>query len=189
MAEEKKRAVVETALLMLLFFAYAGDMPPMVNEAHYMVKAKNYWQPEFCQHDLLVASAKAHTTFYALFGWPTLIMSLPAATWLGRCVAWTMLALGLQRLCAVVNPKRFSCLIVAVVWIAGIEYCDLAGEWVVGGVEAKVPAYGLVLLGLSEALEAAFLCLFASFEKKLAPSDWYLGSALCDAAAAELAEA
>lgn len=145
----KQAAIVETILLVLLFFAYAGDAPPMVNEAHYLVKAKNFWQPEFCQNDLLASSAKAHTTFYFLFGWPAKFLSLAATAWIGRFVGWTILAFGLQRLCWNVHPRPYYSLVVAVVWIAGIEYGNLAGEWVVGGIEAKVPAYGLVLLGLS----------------------------------------
>jgi hypothetical protein len=61
-----------------------------------------------------------------------------------------MLAFGLQRLCAAVFDRRFASVGVALIWIAGIEYGNLAGEWVVGGIEAKVPAYGLVLWALGE---------------------------------------
>ena len=146
----KSAALVETVLLVGIFFAYAGEAPPDVNEAHYLIKAKNYWQPEWCQHDLLAASAKAHTTFYLTFGWLTMFLSLATTAWIGRLVGWTMLAVGLQRLSWTVLPRPYFSVVVAVVWIAGIEYCDLAGEWVVGGIEAKVPAYGLVLLGLSQ---------------------------------------
>lgn len=139
----------ETFLLVLLFFVYAGDLPPMVNEAHYLVKAKNFWQPDWCANDLFAASSKAHTTFYVLFGWTTNYFSFPVAAWIGRVVGWVILAIGLQRLCWVLFGKPLACLAVAVLWIAGIEYGNLAGEWVVGGIEAKVPAYGFVLLGLS----------------------------------------
>ncbi len=34
-----------------------------------------------------------------------------------------------------------------------IEHGNLAGEWVIGGIEAKVPAYGFVLLALSSLVE------------------------------------
>lgn len=143
-------AAVEVVLLMVLFFVYAGDPPPAINEAHYLVKAKNFWQPEWCARDLFVASAKAHTTFYVLFGWPTQFVSLTATAWAGRIVGWLMLAVGLQRLSWKLLPRRGAVLGVATVWLAGIEYGNLAGEWVVGGIEAKVPAYGLVLLALAE---------------------------------------
>jgi hypothetical protein len=140
----------EMLLLVTLFFVYAGDLPPMVNEAHYLVKAKNFWQPDWCQADLFAASGKEHTTFYVLFCWPTQFVSLEATAWIGRVVGWCMLAFGLLRLTRTLIPQRYAALGVAVAWIAGVEYGNLAGEWVVGGIEAKVPAYGLVLLGLAE---------------------------------------
>ena len=142
--------LVEVGLLVMLFFVYAGDPPPMVNESHYLVKAKNYWQPDWCASDMLASSAKAHVTFYAVFGWLTQLFSLSTTAWIGRFVGWTMLAFGLQQLCRSLFQRPYASLAVATVWIAGIEYGNLAGEWVVGGIEAKVPAYGFVLLGLSE---------------------------------------
>lgn len=145
--------VAELALLMSIFFIYAGDLPPMVNEAHYLVKAKNFWQPEWCAGDLFASSGKAHTTFYVLFGWPTLLASLQTTAWIGRLVGWLMLAIGLQRLSYKLLAVRFASLGVATIWIAGVEYGNLAGEWVVGGIEAKVPAYGLVLLALAEMVD------------------------------------
>ena len=140
-------------MLVSLIFIYAGDIPPMVNEAHYLVKAKNYWQPEWCSGDLFAASGKAHTTFYFLFGWPTLFVSLDTTAWIGRFVGWGMLAVGLQRLCFRLLGKRLASIGVLIVWIAGVEYGNLAGEWIVGGIEAKVPAFGLVLLGLAEMVD------------------------------------
>ena len=146
-------AVVEIVLLVALFFVYAGDMPPMVNEAHYLVKAKNFWDPSWCANDLFASSGKAHTTFYALFGWPTRFCSLETTAWAGRLVGWLMLAIGLQRLCSRLGLVPLASLPVAALWIVGIEYGNLAGEWVVGGIEAKVPAYGLVLVALAELVD------------------------------------
>lgn len=153
LASQGWRWGVEILLLLALFFVYAGDSAPMVNEAHYLVKAKNYWNPEWCKQDMFVASAKAHTTFYVLFGWPTKYVTLAQTAWLGRLVGWLLLAFGLQRLSWVVFRRSFFSLAIAVLWIAGIEYGNLAGEWVVGGIEAKVPAYGLILLALSNLVQ------------------------------------
>lgn len=144
---------LEVALLVGLFFAYAGDPAPMVNEAHYLVKAKNFWDPEWCNQDLFVASGKVHTTFYTLFGWPTQFVSLATTAWVGRLLGWALLAFGLQRLTWALLGRRFLSLAVAVIWIAGIEYGNLAGEWVLGGIEAKVPAYGLMLWGLAQLVQ------------------------------------
>ena len=139
------RWVLEVLLLVTLFFIYAGDSAPMVNEAHYLVKAKNYWDPGWCSQDIFVASDKVHTTFYFLFGWPTKFCSLTQTAWLGRLAGWVLLAVGLQRLSWGLFRKSFVSLAIAVLWISGVEYGNLAGEWVIGGIEAKVPAYGLIL--------------------------------------------
>ncbi len=152
-AISRGQAFAEVILLVLLFFAYAGDLPPMVNEAHYLVKAKNFWDPQWCENDLFASSGKAHTSFYVLFGWPTRWVSLEATAWFGRVVGWSMLAWGLQRLCWNLFHRRYASLAVATLWIAGVEYGNLAGEWVVGGIEAKVPAYGMILLALAAMVE------------------------------------
>lgn len=139
----------EFVLLVAVFFVYAGDPAPMVNEAHYLVKAKNFWNPDWCSGDLFAASAKAHTTYYLMLGWLTQLLSLEATAWIGRVAGWCVLAWGLQRLTHKLTEMPLAVLGVAVIWIAGIEYGNLAGEWVVGGTEAKVFAYGLVLAALS----------------------------------------
>ncbi len=140
--------VWEVWLILMVFVVYAGDPAPAINEAHYLAKAKNFWQPEWCQHDLFVTSGKAHTTFYWVFGWLTRLFSLETTAWIGRVAGWLLLAVGLQRLTWAVVATRYASVLAAFLWLAGIEHGNLAGEWVVGGIEAKVPAYGFVLLAL-----------------------------------------
>ena len=141
---------VEVLALLALFFVCVGDAAPMVNEAHYLVKAKNYWQPDWCARDLFAASGKAHLVFYGVFGWPTMFVSLGTTAWIGRLIGWTTLAIGLIRLSDACVGRRWASLAIAVLWMAGMEYGNLAGEWVIGGIEGKVPAYGLVLAAMGE---------------------------------------
>ena len=143
-------AGLETVLLVLLFFVAAGDPPPAINEAHYLVLAKNFWQPDWCAGDLFVTSDKPHVLFHATFGALTQVCSLATAAWVGRLIAWTMLAVALQSLTRSVCDRRFASLAVAVIWIAGVEWFNLAGEWVIGGIEAKVPAYAFVVAAMTQ---------------------------------------
>lgn len=143
-------AVLETVLLVLLFFIAAGDPPPAINEAHYLVLAKNFWQPEWCSGDLFVTSNKPHVLFHATFGALTQGFSLATAAWIGRLIAWTLLAIALQSLTRAVCDRRFASLVVALIWIAGVEWFNLAGEWVIGGIEAKVPAYAFVVAAMTQ---------------------------------------
>ena len=140
----------EMAALLAFCFVVGGDPPPGVNEAHYLVKAKNFWDPQWCQNDLFAASGKAHLTFYLLLGWPTRWFSLATTAWIGRFVGWTILSAGLISLTRSLRLPAGTAWVVAVVWTAGVQWGNLAGEWVIGGIEAKVPAYGLVLFGLAD---------------------------------------
>ncbi|MCC9598970.1 hypothetical protein LOC67_00250 [Stieleria sp. JC731] len=146
-------SAIELLALLALFFVYAGDLPPSVNEAHYLVKAKNYWDPTFASTDLFASSGKAHTTFYIVFGWLTKYVSLEASAWIGRLVGWGVLACGLILCCRRFKLPAFASLGVAILWLAGIEQGNLAGEWVVGGIEGKVPAYGFGLIGISKVIQ------------------------------------
>ena len=136
--------------LLGIFFVYAGDPPPGVNEAHYLVKAKNFWDPSYLAGDLFASSSKAHVVFDVLWGWPTIWFSLETTAWVGRFAGWLILAIGMIRLTTAVVGAAWPALLVTMLWIVGMQYGNLAGEWVVGGIEAKVPAYGLVLFGLAE---------------------------------------
>ena len=143
------RAVsLEVAFVFGLFFLYAGGPPPDVNETHYMTKAQYYWNPSECGDDLFLDSANPHAAFYALLGWGTLFSSLATVTWFGRVVTWALLAVGWQRLSWAVLPQRFASVATAALFLLLADRCHLAGEWAVGGLEAKSVAYVLVLFGL-----------------------------------------
>jgi hypothetical protein len=144
------RAAVETVLILLLFFIFAGWPPPDVNEAHYLAKAKHYWNPEWCSGDLFLESGQAHLFFYWTFGWLTLLLPLPAVAWTGRLVTWAALAWAWQRLSHALVPRPLMSVLTAALFLLLHSNLHMAGEWVVGGVEAKGLAYVFVLLALWE---------------------------------------
>jgi len=142
------KTIGEIALLVALFFVVAGVAPPAVNEAHYLAKSKNYWESTWCASDIFVTSGNPHLLFHFTFGALTQFFSLEATAWIGRFIGWTMIAVGLRSLTRAMTEASLAPLCVAIVWIAGVKNFNLAGEWVIGGVEGKVPAYGLLLFAL-----------------------------------------
>lgn len=140
---------LEVLLVFLVFFVAGGDPPPHVNEAHYLTKAKHYWNPAFCPGDYFLDSADAHAVFYWSVGWLTTIATLPTVAWIGRVAAWGLLAWGWQRLATAVGATRFTSVVAAMLLVAAVQNYNFAGEWVVGGVEAKCFAYALVFFGLA----------------------------------------
>ncbi len=143
----------EVLLILAVFFVAAGDPPPHVNEAHYLCRLKHYWNPTWCAGDLFLESTDTQLVFIWLFGWLTRFISLTATAWIGRVVAWTAIAWAWQRLSWRVVPRRFAAVLSAALFIGLNYYLNMAGEWVVGGVEAKCFAYALVLWALHEMLD------------------------------------
>lgn len=125
---------------------------PAVNEPHYLTKARHYWQPEWCAGDLFLDSADAHLVFYQTVGALTQFLSLEAAAWCGRLLGFVLLAIGWERLISFWTPGVWRCTLAAWLFLLLQTAGNFAGEWLVGGVEAKVFAYGFTLWSAGELL-------------------------------------
>ncbi|TWU25652.1 DUF6798 domain-containing protein [Bythopirellula polymerisocia] len=142
--------LLEIALILLVFFVEGGAPVPHNNEAHYLAKAKHYWNPDWCAGDLFLESADPHLFFYWTVGLLTKWFSLPTVAWLGRIVAWMSLAWAWQRLSWQIVPVKYLSVVTAMLLVTLIAWGNFAGEWVVGGVEGKCFAYVFVFWGLAE---------------------------------------
>jgi hypothetical protein len=152
--------LVEIALIMLVFFTLAGDPPPHVNESHYLCRLKHYWEPAWCAGDMFLESTDTQLVFIWAFGWITRWVSLPATAWIGRLLAWAFVAWAWQRLSWRLVPTRFASVLSAALFVTLNAQAQLAGEWVVGGVEAKSFAYGFVLLALGDLVDRRWNRMF-----------------------------
>jgi hypothetical protein len=140
---------LEVGLIFAVFFVLAGAPAPHVNEAHYLAKAKNYWNPEWIVGDLFLDSACAHQTFFWTVGWLTQWFSLATVAWIGRLAAWSLLAVVWQRLSSRVVRAPFASVLTAALFVTMLAKNNFAGEWVVGGVEGKCFAYACVFAALT----------------------------------------
>ena len=147
--EKQRQRWLEIALVFVVCFIAGGSLVPHVNETHYLAKAKHYWQPDWCAGDLFLESGKAHLTFYWTLGWLTKFFSLATVAWIGRVAAWLALAISWQRCSRSILPYPFAACITAILFVTLVDWTNFAGEWVVGGVEAKCFAYAFVFWGLA----------------------------------------
>lgn len=150
----------ETALILLMFYLKAGWPPPDVNEAHYLTQAKHFWQPDWCANDFFLASPDAHAPFYFVFGWITLLTSLPAAAWIGRIVTWAAIAWAWQRLSWRIVPAPLAAVISGGLMVVLTTVGHMAGEWIIGGVEGKGFAFALVFLGIEQTVRGRWNTAF-----------------------------
>jgi Domain of unknown function (DUF6798) len=150
-----RAAVVSTALVAVAvfgsFLAYSLIQAPIPapNEPHYLCKAKHYWDPDFCPGDFFLESSNPHLVFYQTVGLLTLWMSLPQTAFVGRLVAYALLAVGWTSCVSRMSGSRAAPLWAAWVFLAIATVGNLSGEWMVGGVEAKVFAYAFVFLAIA----------------------------------------
>lgn len=144
---------MEVVLLVLIFACSHGSPPPDANEAHYLVKAKHYWNPEFGSTDFFLSSADAHLIFYWAFGWLTVLFELPVVAWIGRLLSWLLIGSALASIGRRLVGKRLAGVLLGTVFVVLTEYGHLAGEWVIGGFEAKTISYGLAFWGIRMTLD------------------------------------
>jgi hypothetical protein len=140
----------EILLIFCLFYIYAGLPPPDANESHYLVKAKHFWDPSWCARDLFLQSQDAHWVFYVTVGALTPYLSLTATAWIGRIAAWLLLAAGWCYLSRGLTTRPLIAVLTAAWFLVFHHMGTMAGEWVIGGVEGKSFAYGLILFGLGD---------------------------------------
>ena len=146
-------AAIEVVLIVLCFALIAGQAAPNVNESHYLTKAKHFWNPSYCRGDIFLSSSFSHLAFYVLTGWLTKFFSLTTYAWIGRIVSWLLIAIGWRRVCRQLFVVPLIPVLTAIFFVILNLRFHLAGEWVIGGFEAKGFAYGFVLLGLSFLLQ------------------------------------
>jgi hypothetical protein len=141
-------------LLIFALFALQGAWPvPDVNEPYYLGKAIHYWNPTWLSGDFFMESTDTHKVFYFTFGWLSLWLAPVTLAWTGRILTWLMLAWAWRRLSVAVVPRPWWSVLTAALFACMMENCHMAGEWVIGGVEAKGFAYVLVFLGLESFVE------------------------------------
>lgn len=145
----------EVIVCVLLAFVCVGIAPPGINEAHYLPKAKHLADPAFASGgDLFLNSHDSHFLTTTLAGAASRYLSLTAVAWLGRMIAWTFMAIAFGRLARVLGLPSLVRPVAFVGWFLLNHYGNWAGEWFLGGFEAKAIAYPFAIIGLAAILEA-----------------------------------
>lgn len=143
----------QAIVFFLIIFLNAGGGTPGINESHYIPKAKHLWDSDFAPGDLFLQSHDTHFLASTVAGLAAQFMSLDAVAWLGRTISWGLLAWAWIMLC---QSLRFPVVLrpfALTAWLLGVHFGNWAGEWVVGGFEAKAIAYPLVLFGLAAVVD------------------------------------
>lgn len=154
--ENRSVALVEVLLVFAVFFLQGAWPVPDVNEPYYLGKAIHFWNPDWVPGDFFLQTADTHEVFYFTFGWLSLWLPPLVLAWVGRLLTWGLLAWAWRRLSVALVPRRGMAVLTAVLAVGAIERLHMAGEWMIGGVEAKGFAFVLVLLGMEAIVRNRF---------------------------------
>lgn len=140
-----KRRIVEL-LVVTGLFAAAGAWPtPDVNEAHYLTRARHDFDPSWAVGDFFLETPEAHGVFTAVMGPLATSLPLDQAAWIGRIAGWLLLAAGFLNVARATLGGMESRLLAAAIFSIALRHTTAAGEWLIGGCEAKVFAWAGVL--------------------------------------------
>jgi len=151
---EKLGVAVQYVVHLCIVFLCAPGLVPGVNESHYLPKAKHAWDSSYAAGgDLFLESHDSHMLATAAAGWLAYVLPLAGVAWLGRLASWLLLIYAWLRLTRSLGLTLLIQPLAFIAWFLAMKYGHWAGEWMVGGFEAKAIAYPLVLLGLSSIIE------------------------------------
>ena len=150
------RAAV-VALALGLTFLTAARLPwngePIDNEALYLLAAWKWWRPEFLASDWTFAAPwREHALFNALAGLLSLALPMGAFQWVLRLLGWFAAYAGLAGLLRRLAVPWWGIPLGLLLWWSGRQ-AFVAGEWLVGGAEAKPFAYAALFASLSAFLD------------------------------------
>lgn len=143
-----KSRLAEIALIFAVFCLQGAWPVPDVNEPYYLGKAIHYWNPDWVRGDFFLDTQDAHLVFYITFGWLSKWLCPTALAWTGRLLTWALLAWSWRRLSWAVVPRPGFAVLSGALFACLIERFHMAGEWIIGGVEAKGFAFVFVFLAL-----------------------------------------
>ena len=139
-----------------LSFSLCHAPIPGVNEPHYLTKSLHAWDATWCAGDFFLESSNAHLVFYRTIGALTLATTFATSALIGRVLAYGLLALAWQQLCTQLTNDRWSGCLSGAVFLLLASIGNFSGEWLIGGVEAKVFSYGFVVWGIASLLRGGF---------------------------------
>ena len=118
---------------------------PGVNEPHYLCKARSFSEPGWCDRDFFLTSTNAHYCFFWLVGPLTQHFSFDTVALFGRATSALVLAVGWTVLGRVIGLSAVFRIMSAGAFAFLSQLGSFSGEWLLGGFESKVAAWGLGL--------------------------------------------
>ncbi|MGC1273404.1 MAG: hypothetical protein WBC44_06820, partial [Planctomycetaceae bacterium] len=140
-----------TAVVFCMFCVYSAVQSPVpgVNEPQYLGKAKHLWDSSWAAGDFFLDTSNPHLVFYLAVGWLTRFLTLETTAWVARLAGYAVVAAGWTMFAGRLSRSRWAAIPAAAIFLLLASVGNLSGEWLVGGIEGKVFAYGLLIAAIA----------------------------------------
>ena len=153
------QATVLTGFLSLRLLLVQNLGSSSWNEVDVLPLARHYADPSWLSQDWYLSQAGGYRLLFEFtVGWLVVTYGFLATSIIGRLCCYGLVAIGLV---LIGQQLRLSLpfLLLATIFFAGqgVIQGAIAGEWMVGGLEAKAVAYGLILIAVALMLSGRYL--------------------------------
>ncbi|MEY2831096.1 MAG: hypothetical protein RLZZ574_354 [Cyanobacteriota bacterium] len=159
------KTVLQTTIVLIflcLRLLLDSNMSGLVwNEVDVLPLAKQFADPDWIHNDWYLNSATNYRyLFQVIFGWLIVRLGFLPTSIIGRLICYTLVAWGIVLLGQKLGLS-LSYLLLATIAVTyqGSLQGAIAGEWFVGGLEAKAVAYGLILLAIPLMLKRKYVLM------------------------------
>jgi hypothetical protein len=156
------RQTVIILIFLCLRLLLDNNMSGLVwNEVDVLPLAKQFVAPDWIANDwYLNSETNYRALFQVIFGWLIVHLGFLPTSIIGRLICYTLVAWGIVLLGQKLGLS-LSYLLLATIAVTyqGSLQGAIAGEWFVGGLEAKAVAYGLILLAIALMLQRKYVLM------------------------------
>lgn len=133
------------------------------NEVGKLMLAKQFVFPDWLPNDWYLSQPQKYQALFQLFfGQSILNIGFVATSILGRLIYYSLIALGLVLIAKEIQLRLLGLVIALILFLLSHQGVAIAGEWMIGGLETKGFAYGLILIAIWLAMKQRYVWMTAS---------------------------
>jgi hypothetical protein len=131
------------------------------NEVDGLPLARHHADPSWLSHDWYLNQEPGYRLLFQLIvGWLIVPLGFLATSIIGRLFCYALVSIGLVLIGQQLRLSLPFLLLATIVFASpGYEQGAIAKEWIVGGLEAKAVAYGLILIALALMLARRYIVM------------------------------
>ena len=148
-------------LLLIVSHLFIGNMAD--NEVGKLMLAKQLISPDWLSNDWYLSQPqKYQALFQIFFGQSIYNIGFLATSIIGRLIYYSLISLGLVLIAREIKLRLLGLVSAMTLFLLSYQGVAIAGEWMIGSLETKGFAYGLILIAVWLAMKQRYVWMVAT---------------------------